>query len=1069
MNGSACKGYGPDYVRLTYHDGGTYSVVDGSGGARGTLKIVPFLNGTLGLLPGIQSLEIIKERYPAISYADLWAFAGAVAVYERSLMLMFPDSVGEYTDAQNHGRLPQGWNNATVIRQSFGRMGFTDRETVALIGGGHSMGRTTLFGAFGLTAPATFTIPELLSRETRKLSFTNQFFVLRTQDSTSFRPVANPNGLTQFNITDNSKMALPSDHSLTLDQSYAPITQEYAKNASIFFSDFAAAYSKLMELGSSLVDANAVNVTGVSGTRLGVATDAQSSTAFAGGWSSVQLGSMLLLKWKLRQSDGYIDFQLFSMAGGWFAFGIGSGMPSQDVYSYEPATGKITDRISSTFDMPTPDTEANGLDNVENFQDLTASLGQGTWTKVVGFSRKLNTGDLNDAIIAPGSMTITYAWSTDSPSIAYHGANKGKISLDMFTAVLIATSTDSKVLALQAFHGITMLVSFGLLLPLGIFFAKYSDLYPLVWLQQHEKINTLVYTNVALSALIALVGRLSGGNETTHPILGMILFGTLTITVLVGFLIGHYLNIPSNLSRHLSRGHKYIKLFHVVSGYSCYILGLTNGALGLWDYMTRSISTRMADQIIALSLYVSAVMAVPTALYFYHARQKRKLLLERDDKGSYSGEEVGKTGSTIDRQLSKLVEVTWDDFNRQVLEGKKYIVIKDIVYDIGNWMQRHPGGKMILNSVIGTDCTDYFNGAETPGALVGGHSHSRVAQFQKEEYGSLSSDHFADEGTQRQLVVSFDDLEYFIIHLGNAVFRLMTISERRLLSKPLASTKTYAYTFKFTNPNDVIHFQPGDHVSIRIRNGEGRLIERAYTPLRYVAMGYFTCVIRIRPNGGFTPILEQMGPGDIVRVKAMREVSSQNPPVTNPLDPTLCFHKLGLLSSGVGIAPMIQLLDYYTNAGRRRRDGSYAFTIYLTAVFSTEQDVVCREVVEKYAAQLGQAFHYRFVIRKRADPTAPFQGIVAKEITVDLLKDNLPPPPKVTDTAMRVLDQRAMGADDHRTFVQPEVDVDAEVDDLESPVEESTRIIISGNQMGNDRFLELLGQLDFRNCVILLP
>ncbi|KXS20078.1 hypothetical protein M427DRAFT_142907 [Gonapodya prolifera JEL478] len=998
--GLVAGGYGPDFVRITYHDGGSYSMVDGSGGARATLNIVAFPNGTTGLIPGLNTLQLIKERYPVISYADLWAFAGAVAVYEsggpavayRCGRVDF--KVGEFTDVQNHDRLPQGWSNSSVVREKFSRMGFTDKETVALIGGGHSMGKckysTSGFGGAWTDNP---------------FRFTNQFFVLRTSDDTLFHQVTNPNGLTQFNTTDNSKMALPSDHSLIVDPGYGPVIQAYAKNASLFFNDFGAAYAKMSELGSKLSNDNLVNVTGTSGTRLGVATDAMIDVTTADGWKSLVLGSMMMLKWSLRQTDGYIDFRIYSKASGWFAFGLGTGMPSQDVYSYEPATGTITDRVSTTFDMPSPDVSVNGVNNVENFQDLTSTLAQGTWVKVVAFSRKLNTGDSNDAIIAPGATTLTYAWSTDSPSIAYHGANKGKVSLDLFTALIAAQDTDSKVLALQAFHGVTMLFSFGLLLPFGIFVARYSEHYPLVWLQQHEKINTLVFSNVALSALIALVGRLSGGNETLHPILGMILFGLATITVVMGFLIGHYLKIPSTLSRHFSRSQHYLKYLHIFGGYASYLLGLTNGFLGLTDYLTRSITVAPSQRIILLAAYVSSVVSVPAGLYLYHLRKRNKLRLLDEVEKEGAGEKETKHLSTLERKLAKLVEVTWDDFNRQVLEGKRYVVIRDVVYDIGNWMDRHPGGKRILEKVMGTDCTDYFLGSSVPGAVLSGHTHSRVAEFQLND---MACGRIRKEGHRIDGIPSFPRITQDAF--ADDVFRLMVISDRALLSGPLATTRTYAYTFKFSQPTDVIYFKPGDHVCIQLRALDGKLIERSYTPLLFVARGYFTCVIRIRRTGAFTPLLEKMGPGDVVRIKAMREDSSQNPPVNNPKHPTLCFSKLGLLSSGVGIAPMIQIIDYYATKGPRRRDGSCAFTISLTALFSTEQDVICRDLVEKYATQLGSALQYRFLIRKKVDPTSKWTGLVADTLTIDALREYLPSPPKVHDVAMRVLDRRAMVA-----------------------------------------------------------
>lgn len=50
------------------------------------------------------------------------------------------DSTNE-KECPPNGRLPDANKDASHVRDVFGRMGFSDREMVALIGGGHSIGR----------------------------------------------------------------------------------------------------------------------------------------------------------------------------------------------------------------------------------------------------------------------------------------------------------------------------------------------------------------------------------------------------------------------------------------------------------------------------------------------------------------------------------------------------------------------------------------------------------------------------------------------------------------------------------------------------------------------------------------------------------------------------------------------------------------------------------------------------------------------------------------------------------------------------------------------------------------
>ena len=102
-----------------------------------------------GLGVARDALEPIKEKHPEISYADLYTLAGVVAV-EESGGPTIPyrtgreDFEGGKTSPPD-GRLPdadKGSRKMTAqhVRDVFYRMGFNDREIVALLGA-HALGR----------------------------------------------------------------------------------------------------------------------------------------------------------------------------------------------------------------------------------------------------------------------------------------------------------------------------------------------------------------------------------------------------------------------------------------------------------------------------------------------------------------------------------------------------------------------------------------------------------------------------------------------------------------------------------------------------------------------------------------------------------------------------------------------------------------------------------------------------------------------------------------------------------------------------------------------------------------
>ncbi len=190
--------YGPLFVRMTWHSAGTYRIYDGRGGAgSGEQRFAP-LNSwpdNVNLDKARRLLWPVKQKYGrALSWADLMVFAGNVALESMGLKTFGfgggREDVWESTevnwgtediwlaDARYSGDRelanplgavqmgliyvnPEGPNGnpdplaaARDIRETFRRMAMNDEETVALIAGGHTFGKTHGAG------PATHVGPE---------------------------------------------------------------------------------------------------------------------------------------------------------------------------------------------------------------------------------------------------------------------------------------------------------------------------------------------------------------------------------------------------------------------------------------------------------------------------------------------------------------------------------------------------------------------------------------------------------------------------------------------------------------------------------------------------------------------------------------------------------------------------------------------------------------------------------------------------------------------------------------------------------------------------------------------
>jgi catalase-peroxidase len=178
--------YGPLFIRMTWHAAGTYRIADGrGGGGEGQQRFAP-LNSwpdNANLDKARRLLWPLKKKYgQAISWADLLVLAGNVAmesmgfktfgfgfgrpdVWEPEDIFWGPEDtwLGDqrysgdrdlarplgavqmgliYVNPEGPGGEPDPLKAARDIRETFARMAMNDEETVALIVGGHSFGKT---------------------------------------------------------------------------------------------------------------------------------------------------------------------------------------------------------------------------------------------------------------------------------------------------------------------------------------------------------------------------------------------------------------------------------------------------------------------------------------------------------------------------------------------------------------------------------------------------------------------------------------------------------------------------------------------------------------------------------------------------------------------------------------------------------------------------------------------------------------------------------------------------------------------------------------------------------------
>ena len=320
--------YGPLMIRMAWHSAGTYRIGDGRGGAgAGQQRFAP-LNSwpdNANLDKARRLLWPIKQKYGnRISWADLMILAGNVALESMGFRTFgFAGGREDVWEPEEHvywgaetkwlddkrysgdrdlanplaavqmGLIyvnPQGPNGnpdpiaaARDIRETFRRMAMNDEETVALIAGGHTFGKTHGAGDASLVGPE----PEAAGIEEQGLGWTCRFGTGKGADAITGGPevtwtqtptkwsnhffenlfghewelTKSPAGAHQWKAKagagagtipdahDPSKRHAPTmlttDLSLRLDPVYEKIARHFHENPDQFADAFARAWYKL--------------------------------------------------------------------------------------------------------------------------------------------------------------------------------------------------------------------------------------------------------------------------------------------------------------------------------------------------------------------------------------------------------------------------------------------------------------------------------------------------------------------------------------------------------------------------------------------------------------------------------------------------------------------------------------------------------------------------------------------------------------------------------------------------------------------------------------------------------
>jgi L-ascorbate peroxidase len=266
---------GPLLLRLAWSDAATYDQNHNNwpycGGVNGSIRIEQELSykGNEGLSKACAYIEVIKTQYPLVSWADLIQMGGALAVKLTGgphIQIKYGriDAISNNKNTDTlvkSTRLPcfdypfsdQALTPSIHVRNAFSRLGFTNIETVALMGA-HTIGR----GFKDRTG-----VCENLTGDQGATQYTMQKSAARGPNSKGGLGMAGGKSWTKhWLLFDNSYfhhkedepdselLWLLTDDALLQCPEYRPHFIKFAKNQDSFFLAYTSAHKKLSELGA---------------------------------------------------------------------------------------------------------------------------------------------------------------------------------------------------------------------------------------------------------------------------------------------------------------------------------------------------------------------------------------------------------------------------------------------------------------------------------------------------------------------------------------------------------------------------------------------------------------------------------------------------------------------------------------------------------------------------------------------------------------------------------------------------------------------------------------------------
>ena len=392
-----------------------------------------------------------------------------------------------------------------------------------------------------------------------------------------------------------------------------------------------------------------------------------------------------------------IEFEITAPSTGWCGFGFGTSMTNTDMFIIE-STGSgvtFTDRYSTGQSAPGSDTTS----------DITGSTSTSGSTNTYTISRNLNTGDSQDYMISDGSHNMIYSYGS-STSMGYHGvSNYGAITLTTDSSTR-TTSISSGSVSIDTdnatIHGLLLYFAWGVLGFVLVISGRYFKYFYLFRIYLHAMIGIIV--------LILSIIAVGGYGESGRTRKSANSFGDEHTSV--GGLVITWTIVSSSLGLIAKGIQKFVKYKTLFAKYSRWVHIWVSYLLLAYSHIAFLSGMYYFDSPYTYLYYIHLAV-----IFLLHLTIE--VIFQLKSKWKYDDLK------TLEQKDFK--EITIEEFQQCIKEGKKYALFDNYVLDVTWYSFDHPGSSYLIDANVGKDVGKYFVGSYSMENKAPAYTHSLIA------------------------------------------------------------------------------------------------------------------------------------------------------------------------------------------------------------------------------------------------------------------------------------------------------------------------------------------------------